>query len=177
MNHSLLAMSVAPDAEAEKSAPQDPNGTTATTRSCGSCTICCSGALRLKVKGHAIEPGKPCPYSSGAACTIYSDRPDVCRAFVCGWLRDDSPLPAQYRPDKIGIIVIFARFRWRTFPVDLAIATEENIDQHAKNWLERFCYERKRPLIFQQGGLCYAYGPAQFRVEIAELLRCNQQQW
>ena len=59
----------------------------------------------------------PCLYSTGRSCRIYENRrPDYpCRQFVCGWLEANSPLPLEYRPDKIG--VIFVKATWRGMPI------------------------------------------------------------
>src|SRR6266849_2422929 len=69
-------------------------------RQCGTCTACCDGWLKIEVYGHQVDRGKPCPFSSGHCCTIYSTRPqDPCREFICGWLVGSSPLPEWMRPD------------------------------------------------------------------------------
>src|SRR5689334_18589463 len=92
-----------------------------TVRRCNGCTKCCEGSLRLpaKINGHDIEPGKPCRFRSAGGCTIYSERPDVCRSYMCGWLVPGSPFPDEYRPDKLG--VMFLPRSWRGQPVYRAI--------------------------------------------------------
>jgi len=77
------------------------------SRLCAACGMCCNGvmffsvrlqpedsarklaALGLRAKsrsdGHHIP--QPCPAHDGQQCTIYSDRPQRCRAFECQQLR------------------------------------------------------------------------------------------
>lgn len=45
----------------------------------------------------------------GRGCRIYPQRPDVCRAYYCGW-RWIAPLPEDWRPDQSGILVDRVRF-------------------------------------------------------------------
>jgi hypothetical protein len=65
-------------------------------RACGDCSLCC---FVLDVP----EAGKPdgdtwCPHARpGRGCSIYADRPHVCRAFTCEWLRD-TQLGPEWKP-------------------------------------------------------------------------------
>jgi hypothetical protein len=36
-----------------------------------------------------------------------------CREFVCGWLQPGSPFPEDFRPDKLGVMVIPMKWRGR----------------------------------------------------------------
>lgn len=66
-------------------------------RACGSCTLCCELPL--------IEPlNKPnnvlCRHAvRGGGCTIYEQRPHVCRVFNCHW-KQLSYLGPEWRPDR-----------------------------------------------------------------------------
>jgi len=70
---------------------------------CRSCGACCSGAMfgfvplvpgemqietRRKLKVFTEAGGDrfklPCPGLEAAVCTVYEDRPDVCRGYKCG---------------------------------------------------------------------------------------------
>lgn len=75
-------------------------------RSCGECTACCTVLGVKEIKKHR---GVTCPHllqaPGGAGCGIYETRPQSCRDFKCWWL--DGPLePEEFRPDKIGIVVV-----------------------------------------------------------------------
>ena len=59
-----------------------------------------------------MSPGTPCFFRGEHTCTIYERRPEhPCRNFVCGWLQPGSPFPEDFRPDKLGVMVI--PMKWR----------------------------------------------------------------
>ena len=92
-------------------------------RSCGDCTACCtflridSGTTKTLTFHTAEDVSKPagetCRFCTAQGCSIYDDRPIVCRAFKCDWLEgrsgykpEDHPLTAGYigvRGDKVAI--------------------------------------------------------------------------
>src|SRR5260221_8810535 len=58
----------------------------ASDRSCGTCSLCCS-LLRIdepEIKKPANEWCRQC--RPGHGCSIYAQRPPVCRKFKCAWL-------------------------------------------------------------------------------------------
>jgi len=74
-------------------------------KSCGSCTACCA---TVPVKEIALAAFVPCPHlrslpDAGIGCKIYPMRPYSCRSWSCSWLISD--LPAEFRPDRIGVVV------------------------------------------------------------------------
>ena len=82
-------------------------------RSCGSCTLCCKV---LTVEELSKPNGQWCPHCiKGRGCAIYSDRPDECRRFQCGyllspalgehWLPVRSKLVVAYKPDGMEVII------------------------------------------------------------------------
>jgi hypothetical protein len=72
-------------------------------KSCGSCIMCCT-ALEIPELKKPAGPACPnCILSGG--CTIYADRPQVCRDFECLWLTTRN-LPPNMRPDRIGTILM-----------------------------------------------------------------------
>jgi hypothetical protein len=147
-------------------------------RQCGTCTACCDGWLRITVQGHAVHPGKPCPFSSGHNCTIYETRPqDPCRAFICGWLAHNSPLPDWMRPDRAGLILLPANFTWRGLPVDVAVPVGERPKQKALDWLKAFATAKGRPLLYRIGEDWYAFGPPDFQTEMRDRIGRGEQPW
>jgi hypothetical protein len=148
------------------------------TRRCGTCTACCDGWLRITVRGHAVHPGKPCPFSSGHNCTIYETRPqDPCRAFICGWLARNSPLPDWMRPDRAGVILLAANFNWRDLPVDVAVPVGDEPKPEALEWLQAFAAAKGRPLLYRIGEEWYAFGPPDFQTEMRERIGRGEQPW
>ncbi len=147
-------------------------------RTCGTCTACCDGWLKIEVRGHAVDRGKPCPFSTGHSCAIYPERPaDPCRAFVCGWLVPVSPLPEWMRPDRAGMILLAANFSWQGFPVDVAVAVGERPKEKALRWLKGFCADRKRLLLYQMGDDWYAFGPPAFQNDMHARIGRGERPW
>jgi hypothetical protein len=161
--------------EASRTGRTEPG---APDRQCGSCTACCDGWLKIEVYGHRIDRGKPCPFSAGHSCTIYERRPqDPCRDFICGWLARKSPLPEWMRPDKAGMILLPANFRWQDHPVDVAVAVGERPKTKALDWLKSFCAAHKRLLIYQMGEDWYAFGPPAFQQEMHDRIGRGERPW
>lgn len=79
-------------------------------KGCGECTACCT---LMRVDMAPIAPThKPertkCTHECKAGCSIYENKPDSCSAFMCLWLATqmfDAPMPARWRPDRIGGVV------------------------------------------------------------------------
>ena len=149
-----------------------------TARTCGSCTACCDGWLRIEVRGHQAFPGKPCHFRTDGGCSIYDERPQhPCREFVCGWLVASSPLPDWMRPDKSNLILLAANFDWHGLPVDVAVAAGTRPKKKALDWLMQFCASRKRCLMYQVDDEWFAFGPPVFQTEMAESLRRGDKPW
>ena len=71
-------------------------------KSCGPCTMCCSA---LEIAELKKPVGRTCENCSGRGCSIYAERPQVCRDYECEWLaRRD--LSRQLRPDLVGAILM-----------------------------------------------------------------------
>ena len=66
-------------------------------RSCRDCGMCCT---LLRIDSLDKAAGVKCPHLRGTKCSIYEDRPQACRDYVCGWLQG-APVP---KPTKAGFI-------------------------------------------------------------------------
>lgn len=66
------------------------------SRTCGTCTLCC----RLPDIDHFDKPANAwCSHCvEGQGCSIYANRPSLCRDFLCLWRTDDS-LPPAWDPE------------------------------------------------------------------------------
>ena len=82
-------------------------------RRCGTCTLCCK---LLTIEELGKPNGQWCPHCvKGRGCAIYSDRPNECRGFQCGyllwpelgehWLPSRSKLVVAFKPDGMEIII------------------------------------------------------------------------
>lgn len=77
------------------------------TRSCGSCSLCCT-VLRVDELGKL--GGTPClhqrPGHPEGGCGIHTRRPKVCRGYRCLWL--EGSLEEADRPDRLGAVLSLA---------------------------------------------------------------------
>lgn len=83
-------------ANPDNSVPQ-PNG-----RSCTTCTLCC----RLPEIEEFSKPANVwCTHCvEGTGCAIYSDRPKLCRDFLCLWMLNEQ-LGPEWEPAKTHMMV------------------------------------------------------------------------
>lgn len=72
-------------------------------RPCGECTACCKGHLKSTIHGNIMTPEKPCIFLVKEKCSIYENRPEVCRNYFCAW--SQGILDHDMRPDKCGLLV------------------------------------------------------------------------
>src|SRR5258706_9105101 len=76
---------------------------------------CCDGWVKGTILGHEMKPGQPCHFRGEGCCTIYERRPvDPCRNFICGWLQEESPFPEEFKPERLGVLIIPVRWRTKT---------------------------------------------------------------
>ena len=68
-------------------------------RECGSCQVCC---IAPSIDNPDIQKmaGSPCRHSLQGGCSIYEDRPEVCRTFFAagGGLRAFPPIGVPISP-------------------------------------------------------------------------------
>ncbi|MBB3978224.1 hypothetical protein GGQ64_003458 [Rhizobium azooxidifex] len=71
-------------------------------RSCGTCTLCC----RLPDIDALSKPANAwCQHCRAeGGCTIYQDRPQVCRDFLCLWMVDDA-LGQEWEPARSHMMI------------------------------------------------------------------------
>jgi hypothetical protein len=65
---------------------------------------------------YALEKprGQWCDHAMpGRGCAIYETRPQECRTFACGWLRDEN-LGPEWKPEKSKIVLVFDEEKKRT---------------------------------------------------------------
>lgn len=70
------------------------------TRQCGPCQACC---VVPEIPELGKKAGERCQHLTEQGCGIYETRPDVCRAFECGW-KVNPRFRADDRPDVVGIM-------------------------------------------------------------------------
>ncbi len=73
------------------------------SRSCGTCSLCCKVFDIPPVD--AKPAGKWCPNCNpGRGCSVWSDRPQMCRDYFCHWHTDQS-LGPEWRPDTAKFVL------------------------------------------------------------------------
>jgi hypothetical protein len=74
------------------------------TRECGSCSMCCD-VLEVAAVGKPVN--QLCKHwQTGTGCTIYDDRPQMCRSFNCGWLQGH--LSDHWFPERARMVLHFS---------------------------------------------------------------------
>jgi hypothetical protein len=72
-------------------------------KSCGECTLCCK---LLKIEVLNKPKGRWCEHClPGKGCKIYSERPDECRRFHCGYLTLEY-LGDEWKPSHSKIVLV-----------------------------------------------------------------------
>lgn len=87
----------------------------ALARDCGLCRACCTTQEVEALPGGAGDEflRKPkdtaCPHLASdpndKGCTIYADRPQACRDWMCVWRSGSPVLEGSERPDRIGVVL------------------------------------------------------------------------
>lgn len=78
---------------------------------CQDCTGCCTV---FEVKDVSKAFGEPCKYLGhtlfGKGCTIYEERPDACRHYICLWLDSQrrpevATMPESMKPEACKVVL------------------------------------------------------------------------
>jgi len=71
-------------------------------RACNACTLCC----RLPDIDHFDKPADEwCLHCvAGQGCSIYAERPSVCREFLCLWMTDHD-LGEEWEPSRSHVMI------------------------------------------------------------------------
>jgi hypothetical protein len=70
-------------------------------RECGNCTACCY-APEIKTKPYEKRHFTNCKFCTKTGCSIYEERPDLCKDFSCDWQR--KILDEDKKPNEIGVL-------------------------------------------------------------------------
>jgi len=157
-------------------------------RCCQPCTACCDGWVRIEVKGCEAYPGKPCPHSTGAGCDDYKNRPkNPCQIFECAWVKSDSYLPDNFRPDECGALVQEAALTWQEIDVDVIVPVGKKIPDETLNWFKQYAEQSMRPFIYQEqkpnrrklerNPPTYAFGPPAFQQWVMAAIDRGEKLW
>ena len=131
-----------------------------------------------------MHPGQPCHFlaptaeRAGAAspCRIYDERPESpCRRFVCGWRAAGSPFPDDFRPDRVGVILVASR--WHERPAWILLPAGGDAPPAVLSWMQQHAQATGQPFYFTQGAERLGYGPPLFQQEMLAKLQRGEKLW
>lgn len=118
-------------------------------RECGPCGECCKGTIGSSLPGFEQGPGSPCPkYCNG--CTIYPNRPQVCRDFRCAWLFDPR-LPDDMRPHESGVMVRLRLYKNRLPYWEIVECDGKQMSADVLNWFVMYALQNDFPIRYKIG--------------------------
>jgi hypothetical protein len=150
-------------------------------RTCGTCKKCCEGWLsgHIYVKNiidFEMKRDSPCPFSGEYGCSIYQFRPaNPCKSFMCGWLIEGSPLPEDYRPDKLGIIFLPIVWRQRRAWVITPAGREPSEELMAQ--MRSFSNTSGEPHLIKSPGKLLCFGSVEFKQDMVDLEQRGMNPW
>lgn len=122
-------------------------------RACGECVACCTGVFEFEEEGHKVA-GKPCEFLTENGCSIYKNRPKVCREFNCAWRVGSKfvvPLPFTARPDLSGAVFHPVTDVYKGEAAICGAQCGDIVDHSLEKWIDE-CLEAKYwPVIVPQG--------------------------
>jgi hypothetical protein len=128
------------------------------------------------ILGYEMKPGQPCHFRGEGCCTIYERRPaDPCRNFICGWLQEESPFPEEFKPDRLGVLII--PVRWRTKTAYILRSAGRDPDEALLAWMREFSLKADRPFFYEQAGERFGFGPREFQIEMLARLERGERLW
>ncbi len=123
-----------------------------------------------------MKPGTPCHFRGEHRCDIYERRPKYpCRDFMCGWLLPASPFPEDFRPDKLGVMVI--PMKWRGRDAYVLRSAGRDPDEALIGWMRELSLRTQRPFFYEIAGERFGFGPPEFQHEMSEKVARGEALW
>lgn len=132
-------------------------------RACGDCQLCCE---LIEVTPIGKGPDERCRFQCDAGCSIYEDRPDCCRVFLCGWAI--GAIDHRYKPSDVGAVLWATQLVSQNHDANLDLF-QLNIKPGRRRvgGLRRLMNKLVRcstriPVLFVQDGQCELYFDGRF---------------
>ena len=123
-----------------------------------------------------MKPGTPCFFRGEGCCTIYERRPqEPCRNFICGWLKEGNPFPEEFRPDRLGVMVL--PVKWRGNEAYILRSAGRDPDEALLAWMREMSLRTKRPFFYEVAGERFGFGPPEFQQEMLARLESGERLW
>ncbi len=132
---------------------------------CGDCKACCQGWVAGDAYGIPFHINKPCVFL-GNTCTIYSNRPKVCRSYYCAWAQE--LFPEWMQPNLCKVIITVEN--WSEGQFLRCTEMGEKMSDAVLLEIISFCRKHNCPYILQYDGHTKIFGPEKF---IAEKFHAN----
>ncbi len=136
------------------------------TRECQECDLCCRRLLCV-INDHVVHPGKPCFYL-GNHCTIYEQRPQLCRDYLCAYMQNI--VPEWMKPSLSKVIVSVEP--WgpnKEFKLLRATECGQKLSVEVLSWLVDYSRDNNIGLIYQLENVWHYLGPDAFMEFFAKL--------
>jgi len=136
-------------------------------RVCGTCVECCTGCLSTQVYEYQVSKNSPCHFLDLCEknCSIYENRPQVCKDYKCLWLEQKVLLPNWMKPEYSKVLIS----NWFVTTKDkkqlnfwAAVECGQIISSEALNWLFRTCKNIGMNLSYEVNGTKHFIGDEDF---------------
>jgi len=145
-------------------------------RQCGDCKACCEGWLAARIHDHDMHPGVACCYLKPQGCSIYEQRPAVpCQSFVCGWLLPNSPFPASFRPDQLG--VIFVPITWQYKRAWILVSAGQEPSEELLAMMRQHSTQTGEPHMIKRQGRMLCFGSPAFQQDMLAREQRGETPW
>lgn len=137
----------------------EPKTITLPKRECGDCTVCCDGTLKITVYGHDVHASKPCFFMKQGGCSIYENRPQVCKEYHCEWV-SGTYLPEWMKP-SLSKVLITRRIIDNVEFYEL-LEAGQTLNIYVFNWILQWALSKEKNILYTINGMCNGVGSQEF---------------
>ena len=128
-------------------------------RACDDCDTCCHGYLKGEAYGKPFNKGVPCFFLK-KGCSIYEDRPKLCKDYKCSWLSEDF-LPMWMRPD-LSKVIVSKHTAKNGIEYYSVVEAGEPIKSYILNYIFTWAVNNKANLYYEVSGGMNKFGSKEF---------------